>query len=144
MDPVHLTDCTTPEPAVVAVLAERRDQDPRVVVAFLRQSRSLAGRTEQLRDRRDRIRAIERELERAFCVPRKLERPVEEDDALRVVFRIERGDLTQPTRHGPTLSGVADGARTRDHRDHNPGLYQLSYRHHAVVMVSADPPGERR
>ena len=28
-------------------------------------------------------------------------------------------------------SGVADGARTRDHRDHNPGLYQLSYRHRA-------------
>ena len=27
--------------------------------------------------------------------------------------------------------GVADGARTRDHRDHNPGLYQLSYRHRA-------------
>ena len=24
---------------------------------------------------------------------------------------------------------VADGTRTRDHRDHNPGLYQLSYRH---------------
>jgi FAD dependent oxidoreductase len=24
---------------------------------------------------------------------------------------------------------VADGIRTRDHRDHNPGLYQLSYRH---------------
>jgi hypothetical protein len=26
---------------------------------------------------------------------------------------------------------VADGIRTRDHRDHNPGLYQLSYRHRA-------------
>ena len=26
---------------------------------------------------------------------------------------------------------VADGTRTRDHRDHNPGLYQLSYRHQA-------------
>jgi hypothetical protein len=24
---------------------------------------------------------------------------------------------------------VADGTRTHDHRDHNPGLYQLSYRH---------------
>jgi hypothetical protein len=24
---------------------------------------------------------------------------------------------------------VANGTRTRDHRDHNPGLYQLSYRH---------------
>ena len=29
------------------------------------------------------------------------------------------------------LLGVADGTRTRDHRDHNPGLYQLSYRHRA-------------
>src|SRR4029077_19568086 len=28
-------------------------------------------------------------------------------------------------------SRVADGTRTRDHRDHNPGLYQLSYRHRA-------------
>jgi hypothetical protein len=27
---------------------------------------------------------------------------------------------------------VADGIRTRDHRDHNPGLYQLSYRHRAA------------
>ena len=26
--------------------------------------------------------------------------------------------------------GVADGTRTRDSRDHNPGLYQLSYGHH--------------
>jgi hypothetical protein len=27
--------------------------------------------------------------------------------------------------------GVAEGTRTPDHRDHNPGLYQLSYRHRA-------------
>jgi hypothetical protein len=26
--------------------------------------------------------------------------------------------------------GVADGARTHDNRNHNPGLYQLSYSHH--------------
>ena len=32
---------------------------------------------------------------------------------------------------------VADGIRTRDHRDHNPGLYQLSYRHRAPDIVSA-------
>ena len=25
--------------------------------------------------------------------------------------------------------GVADGARTHDNRNHNPGLYQLSYSH---------------
>jgi hypothetical protein len=27
---------------------------------------------------------------------------------------------------------VAEGTRTPDHRDHNPGLYQLSYRHRAA------------
>jgi hypothetical protein len=26
--------------------------------------------------------------------------------------------------------GVADGNRTHDNRNHNPGLYQLSYSHH--------------
>ena len=29
-------------------------------------------------------------------------------------------------------SGVNDGIRTRDNRNHNPGLYQLSYIHHYV------------
>jgi hypothetical protein len=28
------------------------------------------------------------------------------------------------------FGGVADGARTHDNRNHNPGLYQLSYSHH--------------
>jgi hypothetical protein len=28
------------------------------------------------------------------------------------------------------LNGVADGIRTHDNRNHNPGLYQLSYSHH--------------
>ena len=32
---------------------------------------------------------------------------------------------------------MADGIRTRDHRDHNPGLYQLSYRHHARDRIAA-------
>ena len=27
------------------------------------------------------------------------------------------------------LLGVTDGARTHDNRNHNPGLYQLSYGH---------------
>ena len=44
--------------------------------------------------------------------------------------------------HEPALAGsrsfreleVADGTGTRDHRDHNPGLYQLSYRHHALAQ----------
>ncbi len=29
---------------------------------------------------------------------------------------------------------VADGIRTRDRRDHNPELYQLSYRHRAPAQ----------
>ncbi len=29
-----------------------------------------------------------------------------------------------------TKNGVNDGARTHDNRNHNPGLYQLSYAHH--------------
>jgi hypothetical protein len=28
---------------------------------------------------------------------------------------------------------VSDGTRTRDHRDHNPELYQLSYAHQATA-----------
>ena len=31
--------------------------------------------------------------------------------------------------------GVSDGARTRDNRDHNPVLYQLSYTHHEAAKV---------
>src|SRR6266540_4443800 len=37
---------------------------------------------------------------------------------------------------------VAEGTRTPDHRDHNPGLYQLSYRHlakHRIASVGARP-----
>ncbi len=31
-------------------------------------------------------------------------------------------------------SGVDDGVRTHDHRNHNPGLYQLSYAHHIYLF----------
>ncbi len=30
------------------------------------------------------------------------------------------------------IIGVDDGARTHDNRNHNPGLYQLSYTHHCT------------
>ena len=40
----------------------------------------------------------------------------------------------------PEERGVADGIRTRDHRDHNPGLYQLSYGH----LATASLPGRER
>ena len=39
---------------------------------------------------------------------------------------------------------VADGTRTRDHRDHNPGLYQLSYRHRAATEDTPDRRGTDR
>ena len=32
------------------------------------------------------------------------------------------------------LGGVADGARTHDNRNHNPGLYQLSYSHRMTEL----------
>ncbi len=35
--------------------------------------------------------------------------------------------------------GVADGARTHDNRNHNPGLYQLSYSHHCLTFVLMFP-----
>jgi hypothetical protein len=39
----------------------------------------------------------------------------------------------------PALAGlfleVSDGARTRDRRNHNPELYQLSYAHHERPAV---------
>ena len=34
-----------------------------------------------------------------------------------------------------TQQRVSDGIRTRDRRDHNPELYQLSYAHQAVAAV---------
>jgi hypothetical protein len=37
------------------------------------------------------------------------------------------------------MNGVADGIRTHDNRNHNPGLYQLSYSHHRC-----HPPGTSR
>jgi hypothetical protein len=35
-----------------------------------------------------------------------------------------------------TLSGVSDGARTRDIPDHNRVLYQLSYAHHVEESIT--------
>jgi hypothetical protein len=32
------------------------------------------------------------------------------------------------------IFGVADGARTHDNRNHNPGLYQLSYSHRSFAL----------
>ncbi len=35
-----------------------------------------------------------------------------------------------PTMRTQGKDGVDDGVRTHDNRNHNPGLYQLSYNHH--------------
>jgi hypothetical protein len=35
---------------------------------------------------------------------------------------------------------VDDGARTRDSRNHNPGLYQLSYVHHRLLLIDLARP----
>ena len=42
---------------------------------------------------------------------------------------------------GPEVenSGVGDGTRTHDNRNHNPGLYQLSYTHHQIFPRFAWP-----
>ena len=39
------------------------------------------------------------------------------------------------------IDGVSDGARTRDPRDHNPVLYQLSYTHHAAGAAGSKCSG---
>jgi hypothetical protein len=36
--------------------------------------------------------------------------------------------------------GVADGIRTHDNRNHNPGLYQLSYSHRCLVPRRPEGP----
>ena len=46
--------------------------------------------------------------------------------------RLPRRAAQQKARQAGLLKvvyGVADGTRTRDDRNHNPGLYQLSYSH---------------
>src|SRR5436190_19531349 len=57
----------------------------------------------------------------ALCVSLPSGEPEEPPGSPRPLHRSASG--TCATRR------VADGTRTRDHRDHNPGLYQLSYRH---------------
>ena len=37
------------------------------------------------------------------------------------------------------VNGVTDGARTHDDRNHNPGLYQLSYSHHRDFRINYTP-----
>ena len=39
--------------------------------------------------------------------------------------------------------GVNDGTRTHDNRDHNPGLYQLSYAHHTAGLTQKNEMDQR-
>ena len=48
------------------------------------------------------------------------------------LWRAKRAGTSVTIRCG----GVADGTRTRDNRNHNPGLYQLSYSHHRTGRAS--------
>ena len=41
------------------------------------------------------------------------------------------------------LGGVADGARTHDNRNHNPGLYQLSYSHRECKIIAGRGRAQR-
>jgi hypothetical protein len=43
---------------------------------------------------------------------------------------VHDGDASGDAIEEVKLNGVADGTRTHDNRNHNPGLYQLSYSHH--------------
>jgi hypothetical protein len=84
--------------AVVAVLDDRRDDQVGVVVALLRAGRELPRRVEPLPDRRHRVRAEERELERASRVERELVADDEVRDPLVVGDRVEAEDLLEVRR----------------------------------------------
>ena len=72
------------------------------------------------------------------------------------MVRKERLELSRPkalepkssvyTNFTPSASGVDDGARTHDNRNHNPGLYQLSYAHQSLTLMpgSHGAPGRIR
>ena len=51
------------------------------------------------------------------------------------VVRI-RHDLMGTERQEVASWRVADGTRTHDNRDHNPGLYQLSYVHRPSLVAA--------
>jgi hypothetical protein len=48
-----------------------------------------------------------------------------------------------PRLRGILKSGANDGARTRDNRNHNPGLYQLSYIRHCNKNITTTGAPDR-
>ena len=67
-----------------------------------------------------------------FCTP----------GGVRVVS--EKPDLSAGFGVSPAKPRVTDGARTRDLRDHNPMLCQLSYDHQAMVQFYQPAPGVQK
>ena len=61
--------------------------------------------------------------------------PAERRAAGGVRRRLEAGLPGRMAPPAESARGVTDGIRTHDHRDHNPGLYQLSYGHRAPDSV---------
>ena len=59
------------------------------------------------------------------------------DDDAHFAREVGRNDAAAHSTTGE-LGGVADGTRTHDNRNHNPGLYQLSYSHHWNIRRSTD------
>ena len=53
--------------------------------------------------------------------------------------RREQGSAPSRCQPADPAQRVANGTRTRDHRDHNPGLYQLSYRHREAGLQGSPP-----
>ena len=60
-----------------------------------------------------------------FCTSSKPREIIKQDARL-----VKKNKATQGKIRLHKLTGVNDGIRTHDNRDHNPGLYQLSYAHH--------------
>ena len=56
----------------------------------------------------------------------------------------EKPDLSAGFGVSPAKPRVTDGARTRDLRDHNPMLCQLSYDHQAIVQFYQPAPGVQK
>jgi hypothetical protein len=53
---------------------------------------------------------------------------------------IDPGPQKETQANGLWKIGVDDGTRTHDDRDHNPGLYQLSYAHHGFAYLTKSEP----
>lgn len=65
-------------------------------------------------------------------------------DYLSVALSVGANQTTYKQCQAINFIGVNDGARTRDNRNHNPGLYQLSYAHHNMGFSTNGALGRTR